>query len=148
MITSKDASYELHESAFLPLAQNFVQELLLEIYSYRYYPKNKTPRLCRDQCPLKVSHVCRAWRNTALSTRKLWAGVHILCKGDDYVLDASMAMQQWIARSGTSKVDLRIECLDVRPKKERKKFGLGHERVLPGFPSKHYFAGHRSFLNA
>ncbi|KAJ6561762.1 hypothetical protein B0H19DRAFT_901463, partial [Mycena capillaripes] len=41
-------------------------------------PANRNATMSSAEAPILLCHVCRAWRNLALSTPRLWASLHIV----------------------------------------------------------------------
>jgi hypothetical protein len=62
-----------------------------------------------------VSHVCQAWRQTAISTPLLWSYIYVICRDmeDDELQLARI--DHFLTRSGDCSLDIRIRCSNDTP---------------------------------
>ncbi|KAH8119427.1 hypothetical protein DFH11DRAFT_1564950 [Phellopilus nigrolimitatus] len=97
------------------IVQNFVVEMLSAIFLFTL-PVDGLAQIRRTEAPLSVSHVCRHWRNVALSMRNLWAGIYVACTSDNSILDITTpALKEWLKRSGKTDLSIRLECQRSTP---------------------------------
>ncbi|KAK1223178.1 hypothetical protein PQX77_013945 [Marasmius sp. AFHP31] len=82
-------------------------------------PKNKlNVALCTmEEPPLLLTTICRAWREIALSTPRLWSAVHIHFSGIDSDLAAAQmeGIKLWLDRSGSRPLTLSVSISNCAP---------------------------------
>jgi len=59
-------------------------------------------------CPLRLTAVCKAWRDLAWTTRRLWS-VIILIKPKPHALHLEEILASWIERAGNQPLSIRYE---------------------------------------
>ncbi|KAJ6561761.1 hypothetical protein B0H19DRAFT_87398 [Mycena capillaripes] len=64
-------------------------------------PADRNANMSSAEAPLLLWHVCRSWRNVALSTPRLWASLHIIAKTTRKLLQINETADAWLSRSGT-----------------------------------------------
>ncbi|KAJ2912771.1 hypothetical protein MD484_g7640, partial [Candolleomyces efflorescens] len=73
--TKLKAAVERHIALCHPI-RRFPNELLEEVFGY-CLPTTHLPVMNALEAPMLLTHVCRLWRNVALSMPKLWTSLHI-----------------------------------------------------------------------
>ncbi|KAF7329199.1 F-box domain-containing protein [Mycena kentingensis (nom. inval.)] len=107
------ARQTLHEYVYpvLDLPREVSSEIFLQtvvdVFAQREAGLRKRNRL--QLFPLSLAHVCRSWRDIALSTPALWSSVALAC----YNIWAPVKMlERWLARSGALPLDLYLDTGD------------------------------------
>jgi hypothetical protein len=85
-------------------------ETLSEIFMLCCQPKYNAIGGVDSQgiCPLRLSAVCKAWRDLAWTTRRLWS-VIILTKSNPYASHLGRILASWIERAGNQPLSIRYE---------------------------------------
>ncbi|KAK0191422.1 hypothetical protein F5146DRAFT_1224150 [Armillaria mellea] len=84
-------SHERRQVARLPA------ELIITIF-FHCLPDNSYPSLHGDAAPLLLSHICRSWRNLALSVSRLWSSFEIDFH-NGYATPRLEALEFWLKHS-------------------------------------------------
>ncbi|KAJ7163419.1 hypothetical protein C8R43DRAFT_946864 [Mycena crocata] len=59
--------------------------------------------------PLLLCHICRAWRNVALSTHRLWTSLHIVAPScGSRLAEINEVVDSWLSRSGVLPLSVSI----------------------------------------
>jgi F-box-like len=86
-------------------------EVLAEIFYY-CSPENWIDDNPHDKrATMLSSHVCRLWRQVALSMPRLWSSLSLEIRTANYESSLSLA-KSWLSRSGGCPLKLRILCFD------------------------------------
>ncbi|KAJ7617790.1 hypothetical protein FB45DRAFT_1063396 [Roridomyces roridus] len=103
-----DRSFQAH-LALLSLVRHIPGELLSHIFTYVSHERRVGP--CRiESPPWRLGHICRSWRNAALSTPFLWRHIRIHEPQTpilETIYPLSMIETQ-LARSGIATLEVRI----------------------------------------
>lgn len=85
-------------------------EMLSEIFVLCCQPKYNAIGGVDSQetCPLRLSAVCKAWRDLAWSMSSLWS-VIILIKPEPHALHLEEILASWIKRAGNQALSIRYE---------------------------------------
>lgn len=91
------------------------------------------------EAPLNVSQVCKLWRQVALSTARLWDGVHF-ARGPERIYDSKSLLDLWIKRSAHLPIGIRlgVECGD----------GILFEAEMENNPDYEFRKGIRLFVES
>ena len=87
------------------LCEIFFRAVSIATESYKLMPK------CDRRTPLFISHVCRTWRDIALSDGRLWSYLHInlsALRSARKKNGLRIIFDTWIARSGTAPLNYTI----------------------------------------
>ncbi|KAF9462302.1 hypothetical protein BDZ94DRAFT_1261564 [Collybia nuda] len=96
-----------HKNLIAPL-RRIPQELLQEIFIHCLPTDHNAAMSCHEP-PLLLGRVCSRWRSVALSTPRLWSGIHIVIgsipsqeglESVDQIPDVHAAVEEWLGRSG------------------------------------------------
>ncbi|KAJ6561759.1 hypothetical protein B0H19DRAFT_909252, partial [Mycena capillaripes] len=63
-------------TALLSPARRLPVDVVSDIFT-ACLPSDRNAIMSAAECPLLLCHICRAWRDVALSTPRLWASLHI-----------------------------------------------------------------------
>jgi hypothetical protein len=92
------------------LISSLPPETLSEIFALCCQPKYNAIGGVDNQgiCPLRLSAVCKAWRDLAWTTRRLWS-VIILVKPNPHAFHLEEILASWIKRAGNEPLSIRYE---------------------------------------
>ncbi|KAJ7111831.1 hypothetical protein C8R44DRAFT_798749 [Mycena epipterygia] len=94
--------------ALVSPARRLPDDLVAEIFTASL-PSNRNAILSGAESPLLLCHICRAWRNLALRTPRLWASLHIVAPSDSSkVGQLNDAVKLWLSRSGVLPLSISI----------------------------------------
>lgn len=101
-------------------ARRLPDDVLQEIF-IRTLPTSCLPTINVKRAPEVLTHVCRRWRELALSTPHLWSGIHVqkLWRYGDFSqedMDRKIAaIGKWIARARAVPISISLEYEDDIP---------------------------------
>ncbi|KAJ7679267.1 hypothetical protein DFH06DRAFT_1078732 [Mycena polygramma] len=85
--------------ALISPARRLPEDVVAEIFT-ACLPQERNAVMSAADSPLLLCHVCRAWRNLALLTPRLWASLHIVASGEASKLQQiNDAVELWLSRS-------------------------------------------------
>ncbi|KAJ7608417.1 hypothetical protein FB45DRAFT_387299 [Roridomyces roridus] len=85
-------------------------ELVSEIFLHCLPRHPDLPPVTGLESPFTLSHICRKWREIALSTPALWRGISVTldgCRGGRRELDL---LKTYLSRSGCMPLSIRLNC--------------------------------------
>ncbi|KAJ7698027.1 hypothetical protein B0H17DRAFT_340780 [Mycena rosella] len=71
-------------------------------------PSQRNPLIISDESPLLLCQICRAWRQLALTTPRLWASVHAVIPNQPKVLKLAEILTEWLNRSGVLPLSISV----------------------------------------
>ncbi|KAJ7679265.1 hypothetical protein DFH06DRAFT_1166167 [Mycena polygramma] len=92
--------------ALISPARRLPADVVVEIFT-ACLPWNRNATMSSTQAPLLLCHVCRAWRNLALSTPRLWASLHIVAYTPK-LNQLNEAVDVWLSRSGVLPLSISL----------------------------------------
>ncbi|KAJ7314950.1 hypothetical protein DFH08DRAFT_1087016 [Mycena albidolilacea] len=70
--------------------------------------RNPALSLSADETPLLLCRICRAWRNTALATSRLWASMHIVIPRPSGLQQLTGKITTWLTGSGAIPLNISL----------------------------------------
>ncbi|KAF7376132.1 hypothetical protein MSAN_00028100 [Mycena sanguinolenta] len=102
-----------HEALTSP-ARRLPADIIAEIFT-ACMPSNRNAIMSTAEAPLLLCRVCRAWRDVALSTPRLWASLHIVAHSDhgetgpdSKLRKVIKAIDSWLSRSGVLPLSISL----------------------------------------
>ncbi|KAJ7234177.1 hypothetical protein B0H12DRAFT_163021 [Mycena haematopus] len=93
--------------ALISPARRLPAEIVAEIF-VACLPSDRNAIISGIEAPLLLCHVCRQWRNIALTTPRLWASLHIVAPGEKKCLQIREAVDIWLSRSGVLPLSISL----------------------------------------
>ncbi|KAJ6561763.1 hypothetical protein B0H19DRAFT_87464 [Mycena capillaripes] len=102
--------------ALISPTRRLPEDVVTEIFT-ACLPADRNAIMSSAEAPLLLCHVCREWRNLAISTPRLWASLHIIAYGNVSKLQQiNEATNMWLSRSGVLPLSISIvDYVDVKP---------------------------------
>ncbi|KAJ7730700.1 hypothetical protein DFH07DRAFT_162317 [Mycena maculata] len=98
-------------SPFRRLPADVMQEIFVACL-----PSHRNSTIAEQDAPLLLCHICRAWRNLALSMPRLWASLHIVVPHNDRIPWINDTTNTWLSRSGALPLSISIASLSKKPR--------------------------------
>ncbi|KAJ7875234.1 hypothetical protein B0H13DRAFT_2348186 [Mycena leptocephala] len=94
--------------ALISPARRLPDDVVAEIFAASL-PSDRNAVMSGAESPLLLCHVCKAWRNLALLTPRLWKSLHIVAPGDASKLQQlNEAVDSWLSRSGVLPLSISL----------------------------------------
>ncbi|KAJ7148421.1 hypothetical protein C8R43DRAFT_1194563, partial [Mycena crocata] len=87
-------------------------EITSEIFIHSLPPYPECPPMTGNSSPTHLTHICRRWRDIALTTPTLWRAIKL----DDAIHDkggAQEALEAWLSRSGSCPLSIYVNVNDA-----------------------------------
>ncbi|KAJ7732351.1 hypothetical protein DFH07DRAFT_846572 [Mycena maculata] len=94
--------------ALVSPARRLPHDILAEIFTW-CFPSNGQARIDPEDAPLLITHICREWRNLALSLPRLWASLHIELSGYHLQARIDEGVEYWLARSADLPLSISLK---------------------------------------
>ncbi|KAJ7162322.1 hypothetical protein C8R46DRAFT_955304 [Mycena filopes] len=90
-------------------------EITSEIFRWTLGPRDPPQSLASQQASLRLGHICRLWREIALSTRELWNTLDIVVSPPSpHILVASQYLARtFLSRAASSPLNISLSCGDA-----------------------------------
>ncbi|KAF7376131.1 hypothetical protein MSAN_00028000 [Mycena sanguinolenta] len=102
-----------HEALVSPV-RRLPADIMAEIFA-ACMPPDRNAIMSAAEAPLLLCRVCRAWRDVALSTPRLWASLHTVAHGniradgpDSKLQKVVKAIDSWLSRSGVLPLSISL----------------------------------------
>ncbi|KAF7346540.1 hypothetical protein MSAN_01882100 [Mycena sanguinolenta] len=82
-------------------------DIVCEIFA-ACLPTERNAVMSAQEAPLLLSRICSAWRTIALSTPRLWASLHVPFEWVLLNQSRTLAVVQWLQRSGARPISLSV----------------------------------------
>ncbi|KAJ7201087.1 hypothetical protein GGX14DRAFT_544806 [Mycena pura] len=106
-LRSEEANIRERLSSYYDPAAILPTEIISEIFLHVLPAYPICPPLAGKSSPTQLTHVCRQWREIALSTPSLWRAITFRCRAKSkWNLDP---LKIWLHRSGSCPLSLRME---------------------------------------
>ncbi|KAL0068401.1 hypothetical protein AAF712_004479 [Marasmius tenuissimus] len=105
-----------HRALISPI-RRLPPEVLSEIFVHCLQDKDRNPTRSVTEAPLLLTFVCRRWREIALSTARLWRGIHIYFPSvtkrheqrfKEIAERRSEGVKAWLSRSGSLPLSISL----------------------------------------
>ncbi|KAK1226495.1 hypothetical protein PQX77_010579 [Marasmius sp. AFHP31] len=110
-------SFVNSHSALISPVRRLPPEVLSEIFVHCLQDKDRNPTRSLTEAPLLLTFVCRRWREIALSTTRLWRGIHIYFPSvtkrheqrfKEIAERRSEGVKTWLSRSGSLPLSISL----------------------------------------